>query len=55
MKVKCINQGNFKNITKGNEYEVFYDNGNTWTVTSNDLSNRTYNKKYFEVIPELII
>lgn len=22
MKVKCINQGNFKNITEGNEYEI---------------------------------
>lgn len=55
MKVKCINQGNFKNITTNNEYEVFYDNGNTWTINSNDLQNRVYSKKYFEIIPEPII
>lgn len=55
MKVRCINSGNFKNITTNNEYEVFYDNGNTWTITSNDLQNRVYSKKYFEVILEPVI
>lgn len=55
MKVKCINQANFKQITTGNEYEVFFDNGNTWTITTNNLSNKSYAKKYFEVIPEPVI
>jgi len=55
MKVKCINQGNFQNITEGKEYEVFLDNGGSFIVISNDLSNRRYDKRYFEVIPEPII
>lgn len=55
MKVKCINQGNFKNITTGNEYEVYLDNGEMWSVMTDDLSVRNYSKKYFEIIPNPII
>ena len=55
MKVKCINQGNFKNITTGNEYEVYFDNGEMWSVMTDDLSVRNYSKKYFEIIPNPII
>lgn len=55
MKVKCINQGIFKNITKGNEYEVYSDNGEMWSVVTDDLLVRNYSKKYFEIIPNPII
>lgn len=55
MKVKCINQGNFKNITTGNEYEVYFDNGEMWSVVTDDLSVRNYSKRYFEIIQEPII
>ena len=55
MEVKCINQGNFKNITTGNEYEVYFDNGETWSILTNDLSVRNYSKKYFESVAEPII
>ena len=55
MKVRCINQSNFKNITTGNEYEIYFDNGDTWAVLTNDLSVRNYSKKYFEIIPNPII
>lgn len=55
MEVKCINQGNFKNITLGNDYEVYFDNGETWSILTNDLSVRNYSKKYFESVAEPII
>jgi hypothetical protein len=55
MKVKCINQGDFKNITLGNDYDVYLDNGEMWSVVTNDLSVRNYSKKYFEIIPNPII
>jgi len=54
MKLKCINQGNFKNITLGNEYDVITENENTYDVLSDNFIPRIYAKKYFEVIPEPI-
>ena len=54
MKVKCINQADFQNITLENEYEVFMDNGNRWRITANNGMLQNYSKKYFEIIQESI-
>ena len=55
MKVKCINQGNFKNITEGNEYEVVAESQALYTILNNSRFRSMYSKKYFKVIPEPII
>lgn len=55
MKVKCINQGNFKNITIGNEYEVISTYDNLYCIIANNGENLNYSKKYFEVISDPII
>ena len=55
MKVKCINQNNYKDITVGNEYEVVEILENFYHITANSGNIRSYNKKYFEVIPEPVI
>ena len=52
MKVKCINQNNYKDITVGNEYEVVEILENFYHITANSGNVRSYNKKYFELIPE---
>ena len=54
MKVKCINQGNFRNITLNDEYDVITDNENTYEIISDNFIPRIYSKKYFEVIAEPI-
>ena len=55
MKVKCINQNNYKDITVGNEYEVVEILENFYHITADSGNIRSYAKKYFEVIPELVI
>ena len=55
MKVKCINQNNYKDITVGNEYEVVEILENFYCITANSGNVRSYNKKYFESIPNPII
>ena len=55
MKVKCINQNNYKDITVGNEYEVVGILENFYHITADSGNVRSYNKKYFEVIPEPVI
>lgn len=55
MKVKCINQSNYKDITIGNEYEVVETLENFYQIIANSGGVRSYNQKYFEVIPEPII
>ena len=55
MKVKCINQNNYKDITVGNEYEVVEILENFYHITANSGNVRGYNKKYFELIPEPVI
>ena len=52
MKVRCINQNNYKDITVGNEYEVVEILENFYHITANSGNVRSYNKKYFELIPE---
>ena len=54
MKVKCINQGNFRNITLNDEYDVITENENTYEIISDNFIPRIYSKKYFEVIAEPI-
>lgn len=55
MKVKCINQGNFKNITEGNEYEIISVYENLYCITADNGVKMNYSKRYFEIIPEPII
>ena len=55
MKVKCINQNNYKDITVDNEYEVVEILENFYRITANSGEIRSYAKKYFEVIPEPVI
>lgn len=52
IKVKCINQGNFVNITVGKEYDVMIDNENTWSIISNNGLQQHYYKKYFEIVEQ---
>ena len=55
MRVKCINQGNFKNITEGNEYEIVSVYENLYCITADNRIEMNYSKRYFEIIPEPII
>ena len=55
MKVKCINQNNYKDITIGNEYEVIEILENFYHIIANSGNVRNYNKKYFELIEEPVI
>ena len=55
MKVKCINQNNYKDITVGNEYEVVEILENFYHITTDSGNVRSYNKKYYELTPEPII
>lgn len=55
MKVRCINQGNYKNITLGSEYNVNGEFMDLYQINSNDLLKRSYAKKYFEIISEPVI
>lgn len=53
MKVKCINQGNFKNITLGSEYEVSDQTEGLYYVINNIGDTAKYSKNYFEVVEEI--
>ena len=55
MKVKCINQNNYKDITVGNEYEVVEILENFYHITADSGNVRSYNKKYFELVAEPVI
>ena len=52
MKVKCINQNNYKDITVDNEYELVEILENFYHITADSGNVRSYNKIYFELIPE---
>jgi len=52
MKVKCINQGNFKNITLGNEYQLLEESVDLYIIINNIGVSARYSKDYFEVITE---
>ena len=58
MKLKCINQGNFKNITLGNEYQLLEESVDLYIIINNSGVSARYSKDYFEVIlepvPEII-
>ena len=54
MKLKCINQGNFKNITLGNEYQLLEESVDLYIIINNSGVSARYSKDYFEVIPEPI-
>ena len=54
MKLKCINQGNFKNITLGNEYQILEESVDLYIIINNSGVSARYSKDYFEVIPEPI-
>ena len=56
MKIKCINQKNFKNLTLNKVYDVIEDLEEGFYLIENDVaSNMRYSKDYFEnVIPEEI-
>jgi len=54
MKLKCINQGNFKNITLGNEYQLLEESVDLYIIINNGGVSARYSKDYFEVIPEQI-
>ena len=55
MKVKCINQGGFLNITLGYIYDVKVDKETSWSIIANNGNQQTYSKRYFEVVPELVV
>ena len=48
MKIKCINQSNYKDITVGSEYEIKEALENFYHIIANSGNVRSYNKKYFE-------
>ena len=52
MKLKCINQGSFKNITLGNEYQLLEESVDLYIIINNSGVSARYSKDYFEVIPE---
>ena len=54
MKLKCINQGNFKNITLENEYQLLEESVDLYTIINNAGVSARYSKDYFEVIAEQI-
>ena len=54
MKLKCINQGSFKNITLGNEYQLLEESIDLYIIINNSWVSARYSKDYFEVIPEPI-
>ena len=54
MKVKCINQGNFKSIIINGEYHATLNNDGTRYQIQIAGVEREYALKYFEVIEELI-
>ena len=54
MKLKCINQGSFKNITLGNEYQLLEESVDLYIIINNIGVSARYSKDYFEVIPEPI-
>ena len=55
MKVKCINQHHFKNIIKGNEYEVLEEIVDFYVIKNALGNSARYSKNYFEIVPEPII
>ena len=55
MKVKCINQGNYRDISTGRNYEVVETLENFYHIIANSGNIRSYSKRYFEIIPEPII
>ena len=55
MKVRCINQNNYKDITVVNEYEVVEILENFYHITADSGNVRSYNKKYFELVAEPVI
>ena len=48
MKIKCINNGNYNNITVGNEYEVVEEKRDLYTITNDIGVEANYHKKFFE-------
>ena len=55
MEVKCINQGNYRDISTGRNYEVVETLENFYHIIANSGNIRSYSKRYFEIIPEPII
>ena len=55
MKVKCINQNNYKDITVGNEYEVVEILEYFYHIVANSGNVRSYDKKYFELVADPVI
>ena len=48
MKIKCINDGNYNNITTGNEYEVVEEKRDLYTIINDIGVEANYHKKFFE-------
>ena len=53
MKIQCINSGNNKLITKGNEYEVIAETENRFTLLNDKGIQKNYARNLFkvEIIP----
>lgn len=49
MKVKCINQRNFRNLTLNNEYEVVEQSVDFYHVVNDNGVTARYSKEYFEL------
>ncbi len=52
MKVKCINQRNFRNLTLNQVYEVVEESVDFYHVVNNNGATARYSKEYFEVVEE---
>jgi hypothetical protein len=55
MKVQCINQANFKNLTSLQSYDVVSENLDFYEIISNDGKVRSYSKRYFQIIEEEVV
>ena len=52
MRIKCINAGNFANLTLEKEYEVIRESRDLYTVSNDVDIEANYHKRFFEVVAE---
>jgi pectate lyase len=56
MKIKCINDNGFRNLTIGKIYEVIYDDkyDSRFYIKDNNNTPWIYHKKMFKTLSEII-
>lgn len=53
MKLRCINTGSNKAISRTTEYDVVEDLGDKYAIINDNDVQKNYSKKLFEVVPEI--